>query len=70
MLSILGPVRTREALDAVETLSDWELFESLASELEPQNSEIYFSNEAEEAACDFLAHIPWAYWQLTTETTI
>jgi hypothetical protein len=31
--SILHRVRTREASDPVEMLTDWELFESLASEL-------------------------------------
>jgi hypothetical protein len=31
--SILNPVRTREALNPFEKLTDWELFQSLASEL-------------------------------------
>jgi hypothetical protein len=33
MIIILDPVRTREASDSVETLGDWELFQSLDSEL-------------------------------------
>jgi hypothetical protein len=37
MFSIPYPVRTREALDPVETLTDWELFQSLVSELIPLN---------------------------------
>jgi hypothetical protein len=32
MFSILDPVRTMEALNPVEKLTDWELFQSLASE--------------------------------------
>jgi hypothetical protein len=33
MFNIPGPVRTREALDPVKNLTDWELFQSLASEI-------------------------------------
>jgi hypothetical protein len=40
MFSILDPVRTREALDPVEKLTDWELFQSLASELILQISKL------------------------------
>jgi hypothetical protein len=38
MLSILGPVRTREALVPVEEVTDWKLFQSLACELQYTNS--------------------------------
>jgi hypothetical protein len=33
MFSTLDPVRTREALDPVEKLRAWKLFQSFASEL-------------------------------------
>jgi hypothetical protein len=33
MLRSFDPVRTREALHPVEKLTDWDLFQSLASEL-------------------------------------
>jgi hypothetical protein len=33
MFHILDPVRTRQALDPVEKRTDWELFQSIASEL-------------------------------------
>jgi hypothetical protein len=38
MFSILEPVRTRKALDPVENLIHWELFQTLASELVHQIS--------------------------------
>jgi hypothetical protein len=53
MFSFLDTVRTREALDPVEKLTDWELFQNLASELTSPNIQIHFSNEADKAARDF-----------------
>jgi hypothetical protein len=44
--SILDPVITRGTLDPVEKLTDWELFQSLTSELVSPNIEIHSSNEA------------------------
>jgi hypothetical protein len=40
MFIILDPVRTRKALDPVEKLRDWELFQSFASELISPNFKI------------------------------
>jgi hypothetical protein len=40
-----------EALDPVQKLADWELLQSLASELITQNIKIHASNEADKAAC-------------------
>jgi hypothetical protein len=61
MFSILDPVRMREALDSVETLTDCEMFQSLASELISTNIQIRSSNEADKAACDFTVSIASAY---------
>jgi hypothetical protein len=57
MFSILDPVRIRQALDPVEKLADWELFQSLASELVSPNIKIHSSKEADTAAHDFAASI-------------
>jgi hypothetical protein len=46
IFSILEPVRMREALDPVEKLTDWEQFQSLASELISPNIQIHSSNDA------------------------
>jgi hypothetical protein len=70
MFSILDPVRTKEALDSVEKLTDWELFQSLASELIFPNVQIHTSNESDKAAHDFLASIALAYRLSTRKTTI
>jgi hypothetical protein len=55
MFSILDPVTMRETSDSVEKLTDWELFQSLASELKSPNIEIHSSHEADKAASDFAA---------------
>jgi hypothetical protein len=61
MFSILNPARTREASDPIEKLREWQVFQSLASELISPNIQIYFSNEADKAAHDFSASIASAY---------
>jgi hypothetical protein len=70
MFSILDPVRMREALDPAEKLTDWELFQSLASELVSPNIQIHSSNEANKAACDSAASIASAYRISTRKTSI
>jgi hypothetical protein len=70
MFSILDPVRTREALDPVEKLTDWELFQSLASELISPNIQIHSSDEADKAAHGFAVSIAAAYRLSTRKTTI
>jgi hypothetical protein len=67
---ILGPVRVREALDPVEKLTDWELFQSVASQLVSLNIQIHSSNEADKAARDFAASVASAYRILTRTTTV
>jgi hypothetical protein len=70
MFSILDPVRTTEALDPVEKLTDWELFQSLTSELMSQKIQIHSSNEADKAACDFAVSITLADRLSTRQITI
>jgi hypothetical protein len=70
MFSILDPVRMREALDPVQKLTDWELFQSLASELISPNIQILSSNEPDNAAHDLAASIALAYRISSRETTI
>jgi hypothetical protein len=70
MFSIVGSVRTREALDAVEKLTHWELFQSLAPELIPPDIQIHSSNEADKAARDFVPSTASTYSISTRKTTI
>jgi hypothetical protein len=70
MFIILDPVRKREALYPVEKLTDWKLFQSLASELLPPNIQIHSSNEADKAARDFAASITLVYILPTRKSKI
>lgn len=51
VFSILGCVRTLEAADAVENLTDWELFQSFDTELTSPNIQIHTSHVAHKEAC-------------------
>jgi hypothetical protein len=68
MFNILDPVRSREASEPVEKLADWELFQSLASELMSPNIQIHFSKVADKAAHDSAATIASAYMLLIIQT--
>jgi hypothetical protein len=68
--SILEHVCMREALDPVEKLTDWELFQSRGSELISTNIKVSSSNEANKAARDFAAYVALSYWPLRRKTTI
>jgi hypothetical protein len=70
MFSILGPVRTREALEPVKKMANWGVFQSLASEFISPNIKNHYSNEADKAARDFISSIASSYWPLTTKTMI
>jgi hypothetical protein len=70
MFSILDPVRMRKAVDPVEKLTDWKLFQSLASELISSNKQIYSSNDTDKAACDFTASLALVYKLSTRRTAI
>jgi hypothetical protein len=69
MFSIMDPVRTRESLDPVEKPTDWELCQSLASELVLPNIKMYSSNEPGKYARDFVASLVSAHGQSTRKTT-
>jgi hypothetical protein len=69
MFCILDHIKAREILDPVETFTDWERFQSLASALVSPRVEINSCIEADKAARDFAASIASAY-RLSTKTTI
>jgi hypothetical protein len=60
MFSILDPV-TRQALDPIEKLIDWEMFQSLVSELISPDIQIQSSNEADKTARVFAVSRASAY---------
>lgn len=68
--SILDPIRRREALYLVEKVTDWKLFQSLASELLFLSIQIHSSNKSDEAARDFAASIALAYSLSTIKSKI
>jgi hypothetical protein len=70
MCSILGPVRKSEASDPVQKLTDWKLFQSIASEFMYPDIQIRFSDEADIAAHAFAASVASAYRISTREATI
>jgi hypothetical protein len=65
MFSILNPAKRKKALDPVEKLTDWEQFQSRASELKFPNIQMYSPTEVDKAACDFAASVAAAYRILT-----
>jgi hypothetical protein len=66
----MDPVKTKEALDPIKKLTDWELFQSLASELISPNILIHSSNETDKGANDFAASVALAHMISTRKTTI
>jgi hypothetical protein len=72
IISVLDPARRKESLDPVEKFTDWELFQSLASELASPNIQIqiHFSNEADKEARDFAVTVVSAYRLSARKTTI
>jgi hypothetical protein len=69
MFSILNPVRTKEALVQVGKLRDWEVFQSLASEVTSPNILIHSSDEADKAARGFAASVASAHRLSTRKAT-
>lgn len=61
-------VRTREALDPVEKLTDWDLF--LVSDLISLNNQISSSDGADKVARDSAASIASAYSVSTKKITV
>jgi hypothetical protein len=68
MFSNLGPNRKGGASNPAERPTDWDLFQSLTSELISANNQIHSSNEAHKAAHDFEVSIALAYRKLTRKT--
>jgi hypothetical protein len=70
IFSIVDHVRARDALDPAEKFTDWEHFQSLTSELISPRIQIYSSEEADKAACNFAAPLASAYGLSTRKITI
>jgi hypothetical protein len=67
---ILDHVKIRNLSDPIEKFTDWEWFQSLASELISPKNEITSETEAEKAARDFTASISSAYRLSTSNITL
>jgi hypothetical protein len=67
---ILDHVKIRNLSEPVEKFTDWDWFQSLASELMSPTIEINSVVEANKAACDFTACIATAYRLATSKVTL
>jgi hypothetical protein len=67
---ILDHVKIRNLPDLIEKFTDWEWFQSLASELISPEIEITSEVEANKAACHFTASISSAYRLSTSKITL
>jgi hypothetical protein len=70
LCSILDDVRAREALDLVDKFTDWEWFQSLASELISPSIQILSSEKAEKAAYDFATSVALIYRMSTRKPIV
>jgi hypothetical protein len=61
MFTLTDSVRTSEASDPVEKLTDWELFQRLISKLIPANILNHSDKEVNKAARDFATYIVSAF---------
>jgi hypothetical protein len=64
---ILDHVKIRNLSDPIENFTDWERFQSLASELISPKIEITSEVEADKSALDFTAYTSSAYRLLTSK---
>jgi hypothetical protein len=67
---ILDHVKIRNLSDPIEKFTDWEWFQSLASELISPKIEVTSEAEADKGACDFTASISPAYRLSTSKITL
>jgi hypothetical protein len=63
-------VRTRNLLDPVDKFTDWEWFQSLASELISTRIQINSGEEADKVGRDFAASIALTYKLSTRKVTL
>jgi hypothetical protein len=70
MFHILDHVRTKQISKPLERFTDWEQFQSLASNLISPRVEINSGIEADKVACDFAACIASAYRLSTSKITL
>jgi hypothetical protein len=67
---ILDHVKIRNLPEPIEKLTDWERFQSLASELISPRSQINMGVQADKAACNFTASIALVYRLSTGKITL
>jgi hypothetical protein len=67
---ILDHVKIRNHPEPIEKFTDWDQFQSLASELISPRIEINSRVEADKVACDFTASIASAYRLATSKVTL
>jgi hypothetical protein len=70
MFHILDHVRTKQISKPLEKFTDWERFQSLASNLISPRVEINSGVEADKAVCAFTASIASAYRLSMSKTTV
>jgi hypothetical protein len=70
LFHMLDHVSTRDISAPIEIHTDWERFQSLASDLISPTIQIHTFEDAEEAACKFAASIASAYRLSTYEITL
>jgi hypothetical protein len=67
---ILDHVKVRNLSEPIEKFTDWNWFQSLASELLSPRIEIYSRVEADKAARDFTTSVASAYRLVTSKVTL
>jgi hypothetical protein len=67
---ILDHVKIRNLSEPIEKFTDWDRFQSLASELISPQIKIKSGVEADKAACDFKASVASAYGLSTSKVTL
>jgi hypothetical protein len=67
---LLDHIKTRNLLDPADKFTDWELFQSLASELISPRIQINLDEEADKATRDFTASTASAYRLSTSKITL
>jgi hypothetical protein len=70
ILHILDHIETKNLLEPVEKFTDWEWFQSLASDLMSPRIKINSEEEADKAACNFTASVASAYSLSTSKVLL
>jgi hypothetical protein len=70
LFHILDHVKIMNRLEPVEKFTDWDQFESLASELISPRIKVNWGVEANKVACNFTASVASAYRLSTSKATL